>query len=48
MRAFQYANMCEVHREQQQATDEAAAIAAGLTAEQYELMCKERPLPFSL
>jgi hypothetical protein len=48
MRAFQHANMCEFQRQQQQANDEAAAIAAGLTAEQYEQMCQERPLPFSL
>jgi len=48
MRAFQHANMCLFQREQRQAADEAAAIAAGLTAEQYEQMCKERPLPFSL
>jgi len=48
MRAFQQANTFEFQREQRQAADEAAAIAAGLTAEQYEQMCNERPLPFSL
>jgi hypothetical protein len=48
MRAFQHANMREFQRQQQQSADEAAAIAAGLTAEQYEQMCNERPLPFSL